>query len=505
MKKKILLSLFICICTVFCLTMQIQADYVPSEEARSLEGLLYDSCDAAMAGENIRQQDAYEVPVLWSGDVSRWAFRHLVKKADLIFLGTVEHVDFETSSVKDTDDVDLPHTFVTFAIDSIAKGKTEKDRITLRFQGGMRIDSLGEPAFLIGSHIPQFDVGDRDILFVKNNGASICPLVGTERGRIRIIQGKLFSDLGLPVGIDELPDKPSAFLREDIINPVNLYSRLLNPQSEIDQHISRQLQKETLDALQAALQENPYSAKGTFARTLLAYDLNVICGFAGQKPIIGSSTFFLPGPPETVPGQLALKAENEGVALRTRTRELLSKNRADLTYAQKVHLNRLVLEDVYPLHIVRALQRSVVCIPSCPDPDLPVAAVQAAVNKYETLGLEFAKGPDGTNDGEIDSIPPAQQPPCWEKEGLSRATETVFWTYLQGSVQELHTADELAKIPMMKTTSPDEPFFVKAMKPVPIEEFDYPIPASAVEYLKTEQDILEEKALEKSGFNPVIK
>ena len=117
----------------------------------------------------------------------------MVQRANLIFEGVVTSVAYRHSDVDSADHERIPHTFVTYRIERLFKGRSEKNNtITLRFQGGPT--GKDEVVFIPG--IPLFDIGDRDILFVERNGESWCPLVGWDQGRHRIINGMVFSDDG---------------------------------------------------------------------------------------------------------------------------------------------------------------------------------------------------------------------------------------------------------------------------------------------------------------------
>jgi hypothetical protein len=122
--------------------------------------------------------------------------QQLVREAELIFEGVVTRVEYRVSDVATPSHVALPHTFVTFAIEQTLQGSTVNDRsITLRFQGG----SDGNGSIMLVPGIPLFDVGDRDILFVRGNGEHLCPLVGWEQGRFRVIGGLVYTDNGQEV------------------------------------------------------------------------------------------------------------------------------------------------------------------------------------------------------------------------------------------------------------------------------------------------------------------
>ena len=124
--------------------------------------------------------------------------RQLVRQADLIFEGVVTAVEYRMSDRTTAADVALPHTFVTFEIAQTLKGSTAGNRyITLRFQGGP--DGQGNAMMVSG--VPLFDVGQRDILFVSGNGAHICPLVGWEQGRFRVIDGLVYTNAGQEVWV----------------------------------------------------------------------------------------------------------------------------------------------------------------------------------------------------------------------------------------------------------------------------------------------------------------
>jgi hypothetical protein len=123
--------------------------------------------------------------------------RQLVGQADLIFEGVVTAVEYRMSA-RTTAVVALPHTFVTFEIAQTLKGSTAgSGAITLRFQGGP--DGQGNAMMVSG--VPLFDVGQRDILFVSGNDAHICPLVGWEQGRFRVIGGLVYTNGGQEVWV----------------------------------------------------------------------------------------------------------------------------------------------------------------------------------------------------------------------------------------------------------------------------------------------------------------
>lgn len=118
-------------------------------------------------------------------------------RADLVFVGTVADVRYGLSGEKD-DAQRVPHTFVTYNVENVLHGEADGKQITLRFIGGR-----GDKArFLTVSGQPLFDLNDRDLLMVAENGISGCPLVDCSDGRYRLIQGKVFSEEGQAIELD---------------------------------------------------------------------------------------------------------------------------------------------------------------------------------------------------------------------------------------------------------------------------------------------------------------
>jgi len=104
-------------------------------------------------------------------------FPDLVDRADAIYRGHVTAV--ECRRVARSDAVVI-RTYVTFAVERTLKGG-ERAEVVLDFLGGT-VDGLT----LEVSDVPQFAIGDRDIVFVQGNGRQFCPLVGVMHGRYRI-------------------------------------------------------------------------------------------------------------------------------------------------------------------------------------------------------------------------------------------------------------------------------------------------------------------------------
>ena len=105
-------------------------------------------------------------------------FDELVTKAQIIFEGTVTGLRSEwTGQGTDRHIV----TYVSFKIEDPIKGATGGD-YTIRMFGGTVDGHTIEVA-----DAPRFKVGDRDILFVENNGTQFIPLVGVMHGRFHVV------------------------------------------------------------------------------------------------------------------------------------------------------------------------------------------------------------------------------------------------------------------------------------------------------------------------------
>lgn len=104
-------------------------------------------------------------------------FDDLVTKAELIFEGTV--TDVKSQWVGEGGQRHIV-SFVTVQVQDPIKG-TPGQSYTFRMLGG----TVGEDTMEV-SDAPKFHVGDRDILFVENNGKQFIPLVGIMHGRFHL-------------------------------------------------------------------------------------------------------------------------------------------------------------------------------------------------------------------------------------------------------------------------------------------------------------------------------
>jgi hypothetical protein len=108
-------------------------------------------------------------------------FDQLVDEAELIFQGEVT----AAKSVWTGEGAQrVIVTFVTFKVEDAMKGNPGES-YTVRMVGGT-VD--GETIEIADA--PKFKVGDRDILFVENNGRQFIPLVGIMHGRFHVRRDK---------------------------------------------------------------------------------------------------------------------------------------------------------------------------------------------------------------------------------------------------------------------------------------------------------------------------
>lgn len=105
------------------------------------------------------------------------SFDQLVQQAELIFQGTVTDVHPQWVGEGGQRHIE---SYITFKIEDAVKGKPGQT-YTVRMFGG----TVGDQGMAV-SDAPKFEVGDRDILFVENNGTQIIPLVGIMYGRFHV-------------------------------------------------------------------------------------------------------------------------------------------------------------------------------------------------------------------------------------------------------------------------------------------------------------------------------
>ena len=117
-------------------------------------------------------------PPAWATTVLEKSLADLVQEADTVVVGTVSAIEAEYDAARET-----PFTYVTFTDLDILKGETDQTELTLRFLGGPRPD--GTALQIAG--VPQFTVGERNVLFVTDNDHHAVPFVGLWQGVYRVV------------------------------------------------------------------------------------------------------------------------------------------------------------------------------------------------------------------------------------------------------------------------------------------------------------------------------
>src|SRR5437763_6262385 len=122
-------------------------------------------------------------------------FDDLVTHAEMIFQGTLTDVRSQWTGEGGQRHIE---SYVTFKVEDAIKGNPGA-KVTLNMMGG----TVGAETMEV-SDAPKFKVGDRDILFVENNGTQFVPLVGIMHGRFRVKKDKtgrdaVFTNEGSPL------------------------------------------------------------------------------------------------------------------------------------------------------------------------------------------------------------------------------------------------------------------------------------------------------------------
>lgn len=122
-----------------------------------------------------------------------------VRKADLVFRGVAEDIQYVMSAPGGAEGNSVPYTFVTFRVDSVMKGVPGGPKVTLRFLGGV---DPSDGSFMSTDQTPLFDRGDEDILFATRSSGSLTPLVQNKHGRFRVLADQIYTDDGQEVMIE---------------------------------------------------------------------------------------------------------------------------------------------------------------------------------------------------------------------------------------------------------------------------------------------------------------
>lgn len=106
------------------------------------------------------------------------SFSSLVHDAEVIAIGTVTAIETEWDTQKKA-----PFTLVTFSDLEVLKGEAGQTELTLHFLGGPTPDGL----IMQIAGVPQFSMGERNVVFSVGNQYQAVPLVGMWQGVYRVV------------------------------------------------------------------------------------------------------------------------------------------------------------------------------------------------------------------------------------------------------------------------------------------------------------------------------
>ena len=121
---------------------------------------------------------ALAAPAWAQGTANALSFDQLVARAPLVVVATTtgRHADWEIYGSSR-----LIITTVTLQVEQTLKGSAPRT-LSIEVMGG----TLGDETLHV-SHVPEFKVGDRDVLFLNNAPHAVSPVVGSDQGRFRVI------------------------------------------------------------------------------------------------------------------------------------------------------------------------------------------------------------------------------------------------------------------------------------------------------------------------------
>lgn len=107
----------------------------------------------------------------------------LVKRADLVFHGTLKEISNEMSIEQ------IPYTFVTYEVHEVIAGQYSDSTLTLKYVGGDFPDGRS----LRASNAPEVKPGEQSILMVQKSQDTGCDFVDCEDGRFVIEDGQILA------------------------------------------------------------------------------------------------------------------------------------------------------------------------------------------------------------------------------------------------------------------------------------------------------------------------
>lgn len=119
--------------------------------------------------------------------------RAMAEQSNLIVAAEIAGLEYRNTPIKGENGA-VPTTLVTLKVSQVLRGKLPQGPLTLRFIGGP--DGRGGIASFSG--VPMFREGETNILFIKANGDTVCPLTNCEWGRFRVLNGAVYNTHGSP-------------------------------------------------------------------------------------------------------------------------------------------------------------------------------------------------------------------------------------------------------------------------------------------------------------------
>jgi hypothetical protein len=114
---------------------------------------------------------------IWATTAIEQTFAELVRRADVIAVGTVTGISEEWNTTQQA-----PFTLVTLSQLTVAKGAVAGGSLTLHFLGGHTPDGM----LLTIPGVPRFTMGEKVVVFCAGNRRDFCPLVGIWQGLLRV-------------------------------------------------------------------------------------------------------------------------------------------------------------------------------------------------------------------------------------------------------------------------------------------------------------------------------
>lgn len=133
----------------------------------------------------------------------------LAKEAQSIVQGKVMKIDYKDSIEG------IPHTFVTYQIEDDLQGLQKGRQVTLRFIGGIKKISDTQYDVLEVSNVPEFKLGEENILMIAERDDGQCPLVLCSEGFFKVKSGEVFTESGKPVQIGKSAERSQRPLSMD--------------------------------------------------------------------------------------------------------------------------------------------------------------------------------------------------------------------------------------------------------------------------------------------------